>query len=237
MSLSLYKSHQRGRAEHGWLHARFSFSFSGYYDSTRMNFGVLRVLNNDIIEPASGFGMHPHDNMEIITYIIEGSLEHHDSEGNHGVIQAGEVQYMSAGAGVQHSERNPSLTHKTELFQIWIYPNERGGTPLYAQKDCNAINMNGTWKLLVSSDGSDDSIKIRQNASMYMTKLKAGESVSIDSVENTHGRFLMLVSGAGNVENFEMQERDELQINDTNSYIFEATQDTHLMLFEVPMQK
>jgi len=162
MSYQVYRSGQRGHAEHGWLHARFSFSFSQYHDRERMGFGILRALNNDIIEPSQGFSMHPHNDMEIITLILRGQLEHRDLEGNKGVI--------SAGKGVYHSEKNSSNDEEVELFQIWIYPNEQRGEPRYAQKSIKSFDISNTWKLIVSEDSRENSIGIKQSAFLYLTR-------------------------------------------------------------------
>lgn len=236
MSYEIYRAHQRGVAEHGWLHARFSFSFAEYYDPKRMGFGVLRVLNNDTIEPGGGFGRHPHDNMEIITLVLSGELEHEDSEGNHGIIKAGEVQYMSAGEGVFHSEKNPSQTQSVELFQIWIYPNKRGGKPRYAQKSLQDIEKRGEWNIIASPDGREGSIEIRQDALFFTTKLGKGESLNLPKLEEDRGIYLMVVEGSIEIDSQRLDKRDEIQIKGTHSYHVEALEQTQLIMFDVPLE-
>jgi redox-sensitive bicupin YhaK (pirin superfamily) len=235
MEKIIRRAEQRGVGEHGWLHARFSFSFAEYYDPSRMGFGVLRVLNNDIVEAGAGFEMHPHKDMEIITYVLRGALEHHDSKGNHGVINAGEIQYMSAGSGVYHSEKNPSNHESVELFQIWIYPKEKGGDFLYEQRSLQALERTTTWQLLVSDDGRENSIKIKQNACIYLANLEAGEELELQSRVLGHGRTLMVVEGSASIDESVLYKRDEMQIRDTHSYTLKAMTQTRLLLFEVPM--
>ena len=157
----------RGQANHGWLQARFTFSFAEYVDPDHMGFHALRVMNNDTIAPAGGFPLHPHDNMEIFTYVVSGQLAHEDSLGNGAVIETGEMQYMSAGRGIRHSEFNPSSTEATTLYQVWLTPNERDGEPRYAEKSLNATLKENELTLLFSSDGRGDSTAIRQDADIY----------------------------------------------------------------------
>ncbi len=234
MSYKIHRAAQRGVAEHGWLHARFSFSFAEYRDLSRMGFGVLRVLNNDIIEPNGGFEMHPHNDMEIITYILRGALEHRDSHGNHGIINAGELQYMSAGSGVYHSEKNPSKTEPTELFQIWIYPNVKGAKPLYEQRSIKLLEAAAEWQLLVSGDTRQNSIQIRQNAFIWVAKLQKGQSVALHASDSELGRMIMVVHGSIAIGDEQLDARDEMQILGDESYRVEALSDAEVMLFEVP---
>ena len=164
MKFKFRPANERGIAEHGWLHARFTFSFADYYDPDHCGFHSLMVMNNDIIEPGGGFPMHPHKDAEIFTYVISGKLEHKDSMGNGSVIEPGDLQYMSAGNGVRHSEFNPSESEPTELYQIWMKPNQSGGQPKYAEKKLGQENLKNESKLIFSEDGKEDSIPIRQNA-------------------------------------------------------------------------
>jgi len=235
MEYTIHRAEQRGVAEHGWLHARFSFSFAEYYDAARMGFGVLRVLNNDIIEAGEGFDMHSHKDMEIITYVISGTLEHHDSKGRHGIIKAGEVQYMSAGSGVYHSEKNPSLSESVELFQIWIYPNEKGGDSLYEQRSIASANISANWVPIVSSDGRENSIKIKQNAFIYIADLQKGEVLELKSNYSGFGRVLMVIEGSVDIDANRLEKRDEMQIKGSQTYRLVALSKTQLMLFEVPL--
>ena len=237
MSYIIHRANQRGTAKHGWLHANFSFSFAKYYNPKRMGFGVLRVLNNDIIEAGQGFAMHPHRDMEIISLIIKGSLEHRDSEGNHGIINEGEIQYMSAGSGVQHSEYNPSQSEPMELFQIWIYPDQKGGKPLYDQRNFNNIEQSNDWIVLVSPDARNNSIKIKQDALLFTTKLEIGVSIDLPKPKDQHGRLLMVIDGSVEIDGDILNKRDEIQITDNEAYTIKALSKSHIMLFEVTMNR
>ena len=170
---------ERGQSDHGWLQARFTFSFADYFDPDHMGFKSLRVINNDTIQPGGGFATHPHDNMEIFTYIIEGQLEHKDSMGNGAVIEAGNLQYMSAGSGVTHSEFNPSSENRTLLYQIWLRPKERGGEPRYAEKPLADAAHPDTLTLLFSGDGHDDSTLIRQDAEISFGRVSKDHEITI----------------------------------------------------------
>jgi len=179
-SLSMMKirrANERGHADHGWLNAWHSFSFAGYYDPAHMGFRSLRVINDDTVAPGAGFGTHPHRDMEIITYILSGALEHKDSLGNGRIIRPGEVQYMAAGTGVQHSEFNPSEQEPVHLLQIWIQPDRQGVTPRYAEKSF-AKARTGALHLVASKSGRDDSIAINQDADLFLARLQSGESIA-----------------------------------------------------------
>ncbi len=174
--ITIRKAEDRGHANHGWLDAHHSFSFAGYHDPRWMGFRSLRVLNDDIIAGGGGFGTHPHRDMEIITYILSGALEHKDSMGNGRVIRPGEVQYMAAGTGVEHSEFNHSETERAHLLQIWIVPDRKSAKPAYDERSF-AKAETGRLHLVASKSGRDDSIAINQDADMYLAKLNAGDSV------------------------------------------------------------
>ena len=169
---------ERGRADHGWLQARFTFSFGGYVDPDHMGFRSLRVMNNDTIQPGGGFPTHPHADMEIFTYVIDGQLEHRDSLGNGAVLTPGNLQYMSAGNGIRHSEFNPSDTDKTHLYQIWLLPKEQGGTPRYMEKPLAEMAKANALTLLYSGDGRDGSTEIRQDAEIYFGQVDSGGSAT-----------------------------------------------------------
>jgi redox-sensitive bicupin YhaK (pirin superfamily) len=176
--ITLRPSGERGFADHGWLKARHSFSFADYYDPAEMGWGVLRVINEDRVAPGQGFGTHGHRDMEIVTYILSGTLEHKDSLGNGGVIRRGEVQRMSAGRGVRHSEFNPSPDEETHLLQIWITPARQGTPASYEQQALTVDEMRGHWHLVASPDGAAGSTTIGQDARLYASVLGAGESIS-----------------------------------------------------------
>lgn len=174
--IQIRKSNERGHAEHGWLDSYHTFSFADYYDPQWMGFGSLRVINDDLVMPGMGFGMHPHRDMEIITYILSGQLEHKDSMGNGRIIRPGDVQYMAAGTGVRHSEFNPSREEPVRLLQIWIQPDTKGVTPRYAEKSF-ATAATGALHLAASKSGRDDSIAIHQDADLWLAKLSGGQNV------------------------------------------------------------
>lgn len=234
MQFFLHKADERGIAENGWLHSRFSFSFADYHNRNRMGFGALRVLNDDCIEPLSGFDMHPHQDMEIITIVTKGSLEHKDSQGNHGIIKAGEIQYMSAGRGVEHSEFNPSSKEKTELFQIWIIPRRKGTIPLYEQHRCDLDRIN-RWALIVSGSGKKGSLKIGQDVNIRVSHLFFGHTLVSDPPKRGYGRLLLVVDGKVDVCGYTLKQRDELQILGDEPFEITVNKDAHLLLFDVPL--
>ena len=234
MSFKIHRASERGVAEHGWLHSRFSFSFAEYHNSNRMGFGALRVINDDSIEAGMGFGKHPHQNMEIISIVTKGSLEHKDSEGNHGIIKAGEIQYMSAGSGVYHSEHATS-DEPVSLFQIWIHPNQNGGNPLYDQRDFNHHDQTNRWVTLISGDGREDSITIKQDAAIYSAEVNENKMLSIPPVKKDHGRLILVITGKIEINHQILDERDEIQITDDEEYTLLALSESKVLLFDVPM--
>lgn len=231
----IHRAHERGVAQHGWLHSRFSFSFAQYHNPDRMGFGVLRVINDDVVQPQSGFGMHPHRDMEIVTIVLKGSIEHTDSLGHHGFTKAGEIQMMSAGKGIEHSERNSSIDEPLELFQIWIFPNAHNLPPHYEQRDFRDVSMSGVWRVLVSGDGHEGSMKIAQDANIKMTYINAGKEIVCDEVPLGYGRLLLVIEGEVQIEGVTLHRRDELQTVDTQPFTIHALSQTYLLLFEVPM--
>lgn len=234
MALTLHRSHERGIAEHGWLHSRFSFSFAEYHNPYRMGFGALRVINDDIVKAGNGFGMHPHKNMEIVSIITKGSLEHKDSEGNHGIINTGEIQYMSAGNGVFHSEY-ATKDSDTALFQIWIHPAQNGGTPRYEQRSFVHLDQQNRWLTLISGDGVDDSIVIKQDAAIHSAEITEGTTVAIPNVTSGHGRLIFVIEGKISIDAHILEARDELQITDEEEYTLLAHSDSKVLVFDVPM--
>lgn len=234
MSFIIHKADQRGVAEHGWLHSRFSFSFAEYYNPNRMGFGALRVINDDVIEAGQGFGMHPHRDMEIVSIVTKGVLVHTDSFGNHGEIHAGEIQYMSAGEGVLHSEF-ASKEEDAALFQIWIKPNEKGGKPLYNQRDFRDVTKNNQWVTLISPDGRENSIAIKQEAFILTTELSEGKTISIAPSSPDRGKLLLVVEGSVKIDGVILDKRDEVQITEEKVYELEALKPSWVLVFDVPM--
>lgn len=235
MSLIIHRANQRGVAEHGWLHSRFSFSFAEYYNPARMGFGALRVINDDVIEAGFGFGMHPHRDMEIVSIVTKGVLVHTDSFGNHGEVHAGEIQYMSAGEGVLHSEF-ASKDGDVALFQIWIKPNEKGGIPLYHQRDFRDATKSNEWLTLISPDGRENSIAIKQEAFIATAKLDAGKTISIEPSLPNRGKLVLVVEGSVQIDDVVLEQRDEIQITEDEAYEMKALQSSFILLFDVPMQ-
>ena len=232
MSFSVHKAEQRGKAEHGWLHANFSFSFSEYYNPFRMGFGDLRVINDDIIEPHSGFGMHPHHDMEIITIIEEGELTHEDSYGHKGSIKRGEIQYMRAGNGIMHSEFNHGNT-PVNSFQIWIKPKLLKVQPTYEQRSFSDFNDKNHLVKLISPDGAENSIEINQDAYIYSAHIDANSFINLHETPKGFGLLLFVVNGSIQIGEYELHKRDELQIVDEGQIEVKAVEDTHIIVFEV----
>lgn len=238
MNLKKRSSSQRGVAEHGWLHARFTFSFADYYDEDHNGFHSLIVMNNDVIEPGGGFATHPHDNAEIFTYVMSGSLEHKDSMGNGSIIQAGDLQYMSAGNGVRHSEFNPSDHEKTELYQIWMEPKERGGSPLYAEKKLGRESIVNELELLFSPDGREGSTGIRQNAEFFFGQLDKGRDLELQPEALLPHLWIQVVTGKMIVEQTHLEQADGLSIEEMDRKVeIRADEKCSFFVFRLPGEK
>ena len=223
----------RGRTEWGWLHSRHTFSFGEYYDPNYEAFRTLRVINDDFVEPGMGFGTHPHRDMEIFSYVIEGQLQHKDSMGNGAVIGAGDLQYMSAGAGVMHSEFNPSRDHRVHFLQIWIQPNEKGGQPRYAEYRSAAANPKSGLTLLFSGTGRDGSVQIRQDAEMYLGRLLA-EQTSTVALDGSRGAWIQVFRGRLNANETSLVEGDGAGINGAGDLLLTSVQDAEFLLMFLP---
>ena len=240
MKRVLHRAEDRGFANHGWLQANHSFSFAGWYNPEKVNFGALRVLNDDVIAPKMGFGTHPHDNMEIITIPLKGVLNHRDSMHNQWQsVKAGEVQVMSAGSGLQHSEINGSQDEYLNLFQIWIFPDEQNVEPRYDQKTFDVEGRNGKLQVLVTSmkdDSNSEALKVHQDVKLSRINLKQGENFSYALKSKNHGVYAMVVHGAINVDNIDLKTRDALGVYETLQFRAEIKNDTELLLIEVPME-
>ena len=230
MKTVLHPADSRGVAEHGWLSSRFSFSFSHWYEPARMGFGALRVLNDDTIAPSSGFGMHPHANMEIITIVTKGEVTHEDSMGNRGVVRAGEVQVMTAVTGVVHAEKNESALEPLELFQLWITPREAGLLPRYEQK---AFDSGAS--LLVSPDGRDGSLSVMQDAFIERVSLSVGKAMSHAVRKSGNGLYIFVISGEVRAGETTLGPRDALGIQETDHIQLTAEQESELLIVEVPV--
>lgn len=235
MKTIYHPAESRGFADHGWLKAKHSFSFASYYDPERIQFGALRVLNDDIVAPDKGFATHPHNNMEIITIPLRGQLEHKDNMGNGSVISAGEVQVMSAGKGVLHSEFNPSSTEELNLFQIWIFPSVQDVKPRYDQREFNPDTYENDVTTLVSNEEEGNALFIHQKAAISVSRLKARSEIIYQNRYRGNGVYIMLVEGSVTINGNELKKRDALGVWDTESIAITAKEDAHLLFIEVPM--
>jgi redox-sensitive bicupin YhaK (pirin superfamily) len=227
------KSNERGLAEHGWLKSRHTFSFAEYYDPQYMGFGPLRVINEDRIRGGTGFDTHPHRDMEIISYVISGSLKHEDSMGNEAVIRPGEVQRMSAGTGVRHSEYNEKADEEAHFFQIWIMPNQQGVEPGYGQKSFEKELSTQKLVHVISPTGSDGSISIHQDANMYISRLKKSESLDF-AMKPERKLWIQLVKGSVRVNDQEIQTGDAIAAKDIANANITASEDSEMILFDLP---
>ena len=225
---------ERGQAEHEWLHARFTFSFAEYFDPDHMGFRSLRVMNNDIIEPGGGFPMHPHRDAEIFTYVISGQLEHRDSMGNGSVIAPGNLQYMSAGSGVRHSEFNPSKDTPTELYQIWLRPRRSGGEPLYSEKRLGDTAQPNALTLLFSGESRGGATEIRQDAEISFGRLNAGKSLSTENGVDLPHAWLQVIDGSVETLGETLAKADGLAISDhPEAFEIRANSDAQFLLFRL----
>jgi len=237
MKTILHKASDRGFANHGWLQANHSFSFAQFYNAEKIQFGALRVLNDDVIAPSMGFSTHPHDNMEIITIPLKGTLKHKDSMGNKWeTIEVGEVQIMSAGSGLMHSEMNAKTDEYLSLFQIWIIPNKTNVTPRYDQRFFNAEERQGKLQTLVSSiDNQDEGLKIHQDAKLSRIDLAQGQNYTYNTISKSHGTYIMTISGDVTIHNNMLSTRDALGVSDTDSFTINTKSSAQLLFIEVPM--
>lgn len=231
----LHKAETRGHADHGWLNAYHSFSFASYYNPDRVQFGTLRVLNDDTVAAGMGFGTHPHDNMEIITIPLEGDLAHKDSMGNTEVIKNGDVQVMSAGTGIQHSEFNPNQDQRTKLLQIWVFPKERNVTPRYQQITLNDEDRHNKLQQILSPNANDDGVWIHQDAWFNMGKFDAGTKTNYTLNKKGNGLYAFILKGDVTIDGQELSTRDGLGITDFETLDIQATTDAEFLLMEIPM--
>jgi len=235
MTTILHKAANRGSGDYGWLKPNYYFSFGQYHNPEKVHFGLLRVLNDDLIAGGGKFHTHPHDNMEIVTIPFTGALEHKDSTGGQGIIKAGDVQIMSAGSGVQHSEANASATDPVTLFQIWVFPKERNIKPRYDQRTFAIEDRTNQWQTIVSPREEDVALWINQDARFSLTKLSAGKSLSYTNAFIGNGVFLVAINGKSTVGEIELEKRDAVGIFDTESFTITAEEDSELLAIEVPM--
>jgi len=231
--LTIRRASERGHADHGWLRTRHTFSFADYHDPRYMGFSVLRVLNDDTVEPGRGFGTHPHRDMEILTWVLEGTLEHKDSLGNGSEIRPGELQYMSAGTGVTHSELNPSRTEAVHLLQIWIVPNVKGAPPRYGQKSFTGALKPGGLCLVASEAGRDGSIAIRQDASLHVARTGQPRSYAVE-LGSRRSAWLQVARGSLRINETPLAQGDGAAIEKESRLSILAEEDTEFLLFDLP---
>jgi quercetin 2,3-dioxygenase len=226
------KAKDRGHFDHGWLDTYNTFSFGDFYDPAQMGFRSLTVINEDRVQPGKGFGMHGHRDMEIVTYVLEGSLEHKDSLGNGSIIRPGDLQHMTAGTGVRHSEFNPSADEAVHLYQIWLLPEREGLPPSYDQRAFNEDDCRGRLRLVASPDGADGSLTIRQDARLYLSSLSTGESVSHELQAGRHA-WLQVLRGRASVNGTLLETSDGAAISDERRLTVLGEQGAEVMLFDL----
>jgi len=232
----LHKSETRGDANHGWLHSRHTFSFADYYDPERVHFGMLRVLNDDIVEAGKGFGTHPHDNMEIISIPLEGDLEHKDNMGNISIIKHGDVQVMSAGTGITHSEYNKNKDKQVKFLQIWVFPNRKNIKPRYDQITLNITDRHNKFQQILSPNPDDAGVWIYQNAWFHLGQFDKGFSADYNIKAKGNGVYAFILSGMVTINNQELNSRDGFGIWDIDKLSVKADTDAEFLLMEVPMK-
>lgn len=235
MKFILHPAKERGYANHGWLKANHSFSFAGWYDPDKIQFGALRVLNDDVVAPKMGFGTHPHDNMEIITIPLSGELSHKDSMGNGSVIHAGEVQVMSAGTGVHHSEFNSSFRDELNLFQIWIFPNKKNVEPRYDQIRYDLSGLRNSFLQVVSPNKEDDGTWIHQNAWIHLGEADADTSLTYPIKAVNNGAYIMIIEGSAEIAGQLLNKRDAIGVWEIDNVEILTKETTKLIVIDVPM--
>ena len=238
MTTQLFKASERGKADFGWLKANYSFSFANYFNPKSIQFGMLRVLNDDTVAAGMGFGTHPHENMEIITIPLEGALMHRDSMGNEGVIHNGEVQVMSAGTGIQHSEFNASASEQLKLLQLWVFSEKNNVTPRYDQKSFDIDGQINTFVNIVSPEDKNDgnALWVHQQTFFNLGVFEAGKTINYKINLSENGVYLFLISGEIEINNTTLDERDAIGITDCNEITITIKQQSKILLVEVPMK-
>ncbi|MEO8591198.1 MAG: pirin family protein [Flavobacteriales bacterium] len=236
-NMILHKAADRGHADHGWLKANFSFSFANWYDPDRMHFGVLRVLNDDIVEAGKGFGTHPHDNMEIITIPLSGAIAHKDSMGNSGVIRVGDVQVMSAGTGILHSEFNAQEDHEMNTLQIWLFPNKRQVTPRYQQLTLDPAERVNRFQQILSPNADDAGVWIHQDAWFHIGKFDGGMTAEYEVKRKSNGIYAFVIEGEATINGQVLGKRDGLGISGVEKLDLKVgPHGAEILLMDVPMR-
>ena len=236
MKKAFHAAKTRGNANHGWLNANHSFSFANYHNPERMNFGALRVLNDDTIAAGMGFGTHPHENMEIITIPLEGDLEHKDSMGNIGVINEGEIQVMSAGTGVHHSEYNKNADQAVKVLQLWVFPKKQNVTPRYDQMSVRDLKKPNDFYQVLSPNSEDAGMWVHQDTWFHLGEFDVEKSLDYTIKKPGNGVYVFVIQGSFNVEGENLKKRDAIGIWDTETITFTAQSESKVLLVEVPMR-
>ena len=235
MKTKLFLADSRGYADHGWLKSSHSFSFASYYNPNQMNFGALRVLNDDWVAPSMGFGSHGHRDMEIISIPLSGDLKHRDNMGNETIIRSGDIQVMSAGSGVEHSEMNASESEPVAFLQIWIFPKVKNVTPRYDQLTLKVEDSTNRWQQIVSPNKEDEGVWIHQDAFMYLNHLDSQSSTTYTLKSAANGVYLFVIEGEVTVEGEPLRRRDAIGISEANKFTLSAQTNAKLLAIEVPM--
>jgi hypothetical protein len=236
MKKVLHPANERGHSDLGWLKSDFSFSFGPWYSPEKVHFGVLRVLNDDQVSPTMGFGMHPHDNMEIITVMLSGTLEHKDSMGNVGQIKDGEVQVMSAGTGIMHSEYNPSKSEDAKLLQIWLFPKKMNIEPRYDQRSFTDSLKKNELTTVVSGEPGNDVLFINQDATFSIGDFDAGKQINYEIKKPGNGVFIFQIEGESGLDGSDLNKRDAIGVYDTSSFTIETKSPSRILIMEIPMR-
>ena len=237
MKTILHKANTRGNANHGWLNAYNSFSFASWFNPERVQFGMLRVLNDDTIAAGMGFGTHPHNNMEIITIPLEGDLAHKDSMGNESTIRTGDVQVMSAGTGIQHSEFNPNADLQTKLFQIWLFPKFRNVEPRYQQITLDQSLQKNNFAQILSPNSDDEGVWIHQDAWFYLSDFEKNYTSKLALKKEENGFYIMNIEGEIEVNGKKLEKRDAIGIWEITEIEVKATSDSKFLIMEIPMEQ
>ena len=235
MQTKLYPASERGHVNFGWLDSHHSFSFGHWYNPDKVHFGALRVLNDDIVKEGAGFGMHPHDNMEIVSIPLIGSLAHKDSTGTDGIIRTGDVQIMSAGSGIQHSEFNPSKTEATNFLQIWVIPKLRNIDPRYDQRAFDVNDRLNKWQVVISPDEKENALWINQDARFALAKLEEAKEIFFEPKFQGNGVYIFVIEGAVSVDNKTIGKRDAIGVFDTTGFTIKAERNAEVLAIEIPM--
>jgi len=235
MKTIFYPASERGHVNFGWLDSHHSFSFGNWYDPEKVHFGALRVLNDDIVKGGGGFDTHPHDNMEIVSIPLKGAIAHKDSTGTEGIVHSGDVQIMSAGSGIRHSEYNASHFDPANFLQIWVFPKQQNIKPRYDQRTFDQSQRQGKWQVVVSPNAADGGVWINQDSRMAMTKMEAGTDITFTPVYEGSGVYLFVIEGEVEVGDVKLQRRDAVGVSEAGAFSIHAVAASELLAIEVPM--